>query len=66
MGGFAGAFFVVFFFGNTVVFFVAVAGTAESVAAFALAFALAIYYGFANKLLAAFNAPVKTLTLGKG
>jgi hypothetical protein len=32
----------------------------------AFAFALAIRYSLADKLLAASNAPVKTLTLGRG
>ena len=61
-------FLVVFFFGGAVVFFAAAAAAAavavESVAAFA--FALAIRYGLMDKLLAASDAPVETLALGKG
>jgi hypothetical protein len=65
-GGFTGAFLVVFFFGSTVVFFTAAAAavTAESAAAFALANALAVRYNLINKLLAASNAPVETLSGG--
>jgi len=45
---------------------VAVAVVAELVAAFALALALAVRYSLVDKLLAASNTPIKTLTLGRG
>ena len=61
-----GVFLVVYFFGGTVVFFVVAAVAVESVAAFALAFTLAVCYGLADELLAASDAPVETLALGRG
>jgi len=45
---------------------VVAAVAAESVAAFALAFALALCCGLADELLAASDAPVETLALGRG
>ena len=44
----------------------AAAVAAESVAAFALANALAVYYSLVDKLLAASNAAVETLNPGGG
>ena len=58
-------FLVVFFFGGTV-FFAAAAVAAELVAAFALADALAVYYGLIDKLLTASDAAVETLNPGGG
>ena len=72
MGGFASAFIAVFFFGSAVVFFTAAAAAAAAAAAVAVelvaafTFALAIYYSLIDKLLAASNAPIKTLTLSRG
>jgi hypothetical protein len=62
VGGFAGAFFAVFF-GDTIVFFAAAATAVELAAAFALADALAVRYNLVEKLLAASNAPVETPAL---
>jgi hypothetical protein len=45
---------------------VAAAAAAELAAAFALPNALAVRYNLVDKLLAASNAPIKTLTLGRG
>ena len=65
-GGFTSAFLIIFFFSGTIVFFAAAAAAVELAAAFALPNALAVYYGLADKLLVASNAPVETLALGRG
>ena len=56
-----GAFLIVFFFSGTIIFF-----AAAVVAAFALANTFTVYYSLIDKLLAAFNTSIKTLTLGRG